>query len=164
MTYGTIPPGSGMGKRGPQRTPNEILRLRGSKRGNRDGVEASGTPDAPASLSPEAAAIWSDLVPRLATMGVVACVDASVLARYCTMLARWQRLSAWIDTNGETHTDIDGKVCAYPQVAIAQRYSELLLRIEQSFGMTASSRSSIAPKKPHGDRDADADYFTGRTA
>ena len=78
-----------------------------------------------------------------------------------------KKAQEFIAKNGDTYRakDLNGKEISeksYPQVEIAMKLSEQLLRLEQHFGMTPSARSNIkiTPKARASEREKDnAKYF-----
>jgi P27 family predicted phage terminase small subunit len=145
-----------MGTRGPPPTPTNILRRRGSWRGNRPDEPKGprGRPRCPKWLDDEAKAAWRRVVPRLAAMGVLSLIDGHALVRYCCLWSRWRKAEQFLQGQGEVYLDKDesGRVRGvrpYPQVKIAAQLSEQLLRIEAQFGLTPSARTRlVAPAAP----------------
>jgi len=93
--------------------------------------------------SPVAAAI-SGLLTRL---------DRIALSRYRKLWARWRDAEALIATHGSVYTLKDGNGnarCAmpFPQVAIADRLSLALTKLEAQFEVTASGRGRIHVEMP----------------
>jgi P27 family predicted phage terminase small subunit len=145
-----------MGTRGPPPTPTNVLKRRGSWRGNRNPHEPTpppGKPRCPRWLSDEAKRAWKRMIPQLDAMGILTRLDGHALARYCQLWARWRQAEEFLATNGDTHLvrNADGQVAgvrAYPQVKIAAQLAEQLLRIEQQFGMTPSARTRLVAPQP----------------
>lgn len=148
-----------MTRPGPPRTPTPILKMHGSWRAkNRpdanlpDGVVA--VPDCPAWLSDGAAEVWRKLVPQFASLGILTLVDENALARYCSLWVQWRELLDFIEEHGMTYdsetTGGAAKVVQHPNVALSLTISAQLLRLEQDFGMTPSSRASleVLPRVP----------------
>lgn len=142
-----------MGRRGPAPTPTALLKLRGSSLASkrREIAEAHGppgTPRCPPWLDKNAKAAWRHLVPLLDTMGVLTRIDGQALARYCRLWSRWRKMEAFIEEKGEMYPlrGDDGQVRCFqqwPQVAIANKLSQQLTRLEQEFGMTPSARARL---------------------
>lgn len=134
-----------MGKRGPKPTPTKTLKLRGSWRAETRKGEPQpelGLPIMPRTLRAEAKLVWKRIVPKLAAMGVLAAIDGEALARYCTMAVRYWKAERFLELNGDTYAARDGEK-KRPQVGIATDLNAALARIEASFGLSPSSRTSI---------------------
>ena len=140
-----------MGKRGPKPTPAGLLKIRGSWRGKSRPAEPAPVPaDAPAVpmwLSHAAKAVWAELVPDMPP-DVLARADANALARYCDATARWRAAAADLDQHGETFT-VTSRNGTYirprPQVAMYHKLGAALVKLEQEFGLTPSSRGRVTP-------------------
>lgn len=149
-----------MGKRGPARTPTNILKMRGSWRAK--GREGEPRPDAsaprcPKWLRPEAKRVWRELVPQLERMNVLARCDRNAIARYCQVFAKWRSAEEFLKEHGEVYPEKNASgqtlgLREYPQVSQAIRFSEQLLRLEREFGLTPSARAnlSVGKKPPEG--------------
>ncbi len=102
---------------------------------------------------------WRELVPQL-DVRMLAQVDRNALARYCTMFSQWHRAQMFLQEHGDTYpvrkivtnTDDEGREVqeavtvgrkAHPQVRIAARLNDQLLRLEREFGLTPSARARI---------------------
>ena len=136
-----------MGRRGPPKTPTAILEKRGSWLAKtREGEPApGGEPVAPDWLSERAGKLWSELIPMLTGIGVATQVDTNSLARYVTILDHWMSCVEFVRRHGMTFEDQkDGSLKEFPQVSRLSRLADQLLKIEQQYGMTASSRASLA--------------------
>jgi len=159
-----------MGARGPAPTPTKILQMRGSRWPERLGINEplpeAGAPTCPSWLPTDAKAAWKQLAPVLLDMGVLTKADRLALARYCRLFMRWRRAEDFLDKHGEVYpirkvvTDRDGNErvevvgsAPFPQVAIAAKLADQLLRLEQNFGLTPSARSRI--QVPGKSKDAD---------
>lgn len=150
-----------MGKRGPAPEPSIIKYIRGnpSKTPLND---AEPTPDlvpediaAPIWLEGLALQKWHESAPILARMRVLTEADVETFARYCAMWERWKIAYDRCKSLGDEITHLepdpnrtDGKLrIKYTQVAPwASQMKNIgrdLLRIEQEFGLTPSSRSQV---------------------
>jgi P27 family predicted phage terminase small subunit len=146
-----------MGRRGPPPTPTAILLQRGSWRGKANKAEPKPEIGAerPEGLNKAAIAVWDQMAERLSATRVLTRDDAITLGRYCDALVRWRRAAAFLDQQKEdfyTIKDELGKVKSikpWPAVAQYHKLGAMLLRIEQEFGLTPSSRSRIqVPSEP----------------
>ena len=99
-----------MGSRGPARTPTQILKLRGSWLANRREGEPKGDPAAPHCpkwLRKEGKALWKEIVPQLAAMGVLARCDRNAIARYCQTFAKWREAEEFLKEHGAVYPEKD---------------------------------------------------------
>lgn len=151
------------GFQGKPPVPTAILKMRGSwraKRRRKEPQPEKRRPRRPTWLTDKAKAVWNHVVPLLESMSVLTVIDGESLARYCTLTCRWRECEDFLAKNGHTYAvkDADGTVtgmASFPQARIAQGLSESLLRLEQHFGMTPSSRARIAisaEKDSYGDK------------
>ena len=106
-------------------------------------IAASG---APAWLKDEGLAIWTRLAPTLSAAKLLSVADADTFARYCRNFARWLKMQAELDADGETylsqskHGDLKR---ANPVFLISDRIERQLLATEDRFGLNPSARQSI---------------------
>lgn len=148
-----------MGKRGPQKTPTNILKLRGSWRADArvDEPEPSKKrPSCPNYISKYGKTVWRWLIPQLEQMGILGECDKNAIARYCQMVSQWR--DATIAINEQTET-------MYPKSAngqlaeinitgafrTQQKLSEQLCKLEREFGLTPASRAGLAKEKNNPD-------------
>lgn len=106
-------------------------------------------PPCPDYLPDGAKAVWARLVPELTRLGVLTSLDVGAFQRYCINVAEWRACVDFIKANGSDLVVRDADsgevtgVVPYPQVKRKREYEILLLRYEQEFGLTPSSRSKI---------------------
>ena len=159
-----------MGKRGPAPEPSILKYIRGNP--SKETLNtAEPTPELvpqdfppPKTLDGKAVEVWNDMVPKLARMKVLTDADVPTLTRYCIESALYLACYEKVKTAGEEYIHwepdpnrTDGKLrIKYTQVAPwatqMHRHHAAMLRIEQEFGMTPSSRSQVTT---HGSREAD---------
>lgn len=140
-----------MGDRGPAPTPAAILKMRGSWRakGRTGGIQPkTEIPLCPKWINNRARQAWKYIVPILNSLKVTTKLDRGAITRYCTTYAHWQECEEFLDKHGKAYTvkNPDGTpkgVEVFPQVAMAQKYSEILGKLEQQFGLTPSARTRI---------------------
>ena len=143
---------------GPPRMPTPLLEARGSNRPGRRRSEGAlelppEIPAAPATLSPGAAAIWSELVEVLGNAKVLSRADRRELTRLCCLYESWDRCQAEIDAKGAW--DEEGETSAGKR---QMRIGEQLTRLAQQFGLTPSARASLRlPKDKTEKRDKKRD-------
>ena len=154
-------------KPGRKPTPTAILKLRGSTKaiGRKNEVQApSGAVSMPVWLNRSAKAVWKDVTPQLAAMGVLGKIDTNAIARYCDAFARWKKMAKILD-DGETmdFLDDDKKVVKYsqqkPQVAIYHKLNDTLMRMEASFGLTPSARVGLTSEQKKGKPNGKERFF-----
>lgn len=122
--------------------------------------------------------IWDEMAPQLDLLGVLKGLDFNKFSRYCETHARWLKMKAFIDKNGETYpvygtmyvTMEDGtttmekvlkQIKTFPQVTIYLKLTEALRKYEEEFGIGAASRTRIQTIVKLGnipDDDHDFDY------
>jgi P27 family predicted phage terminase small subunit len=91
---------------------------------------------------------WDELAPLLDGMGVLTRADKDKLALYCRTWAQWRIADKFIEDNGMTYVtrDADGQITSmqqFPQVAIRNKLSLILIRLAQEFGLTPSARTRV---------------------
>jgi P27 family predicted phage terminase small subunit len=148
-----------MGKRGPQPTPSEVLKQRGTFRADRaarNEAQPIGKPTCPAWLTDkDARKEFRRVAKLLAEMRLVGAADSNMLARYCTAWVRWRRVVQTLMSNPgaefATYKDEQGKIKSIQVSAlhsIARSLAEELSRYEGSCGMSPSARSRIEVQMP----------------
>lgn len=159
-----------MGKRGPAPQPSILKYTRGNP-GKRSLNGDEPTPDAideetapaPDWLDGVALQKWHQVVPVLTRMRVLTEADVETLARYCALWEQWKKNYDMVRKNGDVLTiwEQDPKdpskqrvryMQSTPYATQMRSLALLLLRIEQEFGLTPSSRSQVTL---HGSRDED---------
>ena len=141
-----------MGKRGPAPKPTSLRLLQGNP-GKRPLNKQEPKPeilkskDPPNYFSDEAVEVWNRLVPMLARIGLFTEADYNTLVRYIDMLMLYDKAREEVEISGATYTAINKQGGEYiaqrPEVSIMRTCSEHLLKIEQQFGLTPASRTSI---------------------
>jgi P27 family predicted phage terminase small subunit len=101
-------------------------------------------PDCPRELSPAARKEWMRLVGELAKLNLLTALDRAALAAYCCSYALWAEAIEAINKYGAMVKSPSGYPIQSPYVAIANRQTELMLRISSEFGFTPASRGRIA--------------------
>lgn len=141
-----------MGLRGPKPTPTKILELRGSRvpklQRRNEPQTALEIPPCPTWLDEEGHAVWARLTQQLYELGVIAAIDQHALGRYVQLFQRWRKMETFVKQYGETYPVKDklGAVVSFqvfPQVYLAGHLSAQLQKLEDSFGMSPSSRARV---------------------
>ena len=150
-----------MGSRGPAKKPVKIVRLQGNPgkrdhdRVNSPDVEAEpikSDMEPPITLFPEERDKWDRITYNLEQLGLLTVLDMDALARYCKILALYDKIEDEFNPRREGST-VEFEETKYGQKSVdATLYKQWmqvnrdLLRMEKEFGFTPSSRSSlIAP-------------------
>ena len=161
-----------MGRRGPAKEPTVLKLLKGNPGCRRiNKLEPQPSKDAinpPAWLTGVSLKKWNELVPQLIELGVMTNVDVEAIARYCTMHEQFLRTLAEVragrdifeikDSNGKTKY-----IQATPWATMLTKVSAMMLRVEQEFGLTSSSRSGIIGKATTPEKSKLQEFLARRT-
>ena len=140
-----------MGRRGTKPTPTNVLKLRGSWRGeinkNEPQPEAI-PPPMPTELDGMAKDCWEQLVPILQAMKVLTVADGIALYLLAETYATWRRADTMLNKHGDVYPikDDAGEVKYLqqsPYVAIARNSGKALKDLLCEFGLTPSARSRV---------------------
>jgi P27 family predicted phage terminase small subunit len=101
-------------------------------------------PECPPELSPAARNEWERLVGELSALRMLTNLDRAALAAYCGAYALWAEATEAIQKYGVMIKSPQGFPIQSPYLAIANRQSEIMMRIASEFGLTPASRSRIA--------------------
>ena len=157
-----------MGLRGPAPKPTALKEAQGNpgRRRLNDGepVPLAGEITPPSWLSPAGREVWAQLAPNMTAMRVLTTADVWTFARYCELFARYLELRAFLAGKGPASTvypikGADGTtryIAEHPQAAEYRRLHELLIKLEQEFGLTPSARSRINVESHAGPAAAEA--------
>lgn len=116
---------------------------------NRDEPQPEITiPECPSELSDAAKREWDRLVGELSKLHLVTNLDRAALAAYCATYALWAEATEAIHKFGAMVKSPSGYPIQSPYVAIANRQTEIMLRISSEFGFTPASRGRISTPKP----------------
>src|SRR5690348_14737446 len=102
-----------MGRRGPKPEPASVKLAKGNSGHRPIGEEPSVAEQAanaaavkvepPAWLKKEGLEVWKRLAPRLLGQKLLFPIDAETFGRYCRNFARWLKMQAVLDKEGETY-------------------------------------------------------------
>ena len=92
--------------------------------------------------SAAAKGVWRQVVPELCGMKVLSRTDRNALARYCETFVNWKVAQRIISEKGQVY-NADGRLKSFPFVAHIGQWHQMLLRLEQEFGLTPSARARI---------------------
>jgi P27 family predicted phage terminase small subunit len=98
-------------------------------------------------LDAVADAEWERVVPELASMRLLTCIDGAALEIYVKSYSRMREAETFMDKAKTTFTKASatsGYLMPLPQVAIAQKYAKICMEIMREFGMTPSSRGRMS--------------------
>jgi len=105
-------------------------------------------PECPVELGPVARREWDRMVGQLMSLRMLSELDRAALAAYCCAYALWAEATEAIQKYGAMIKSPTGYPVQSPYVAIANRQTEIMMRIACEFGFTPASRSRIsAPTK-----------------
>ena len=106
----------------------------------------------PADISRAGRQYWAELAQQLFDAGLSTRLDAPAMARICDCRAEIAAAQAAIDDEGMVVTSKAGAPYQHPAVGILHTARRQLLRLEQEFGMSPSSRTRVeASDKPDGE-------------
>ena len=136
-----------MATRGRKPTPTAIKELEGNpgKRplNAKEPKPVKKAPSCPKWLEPEAKKEWRRLSKQLEQLGVLTELDMASFAAYCQAYAIYKEAEEFITQHGSIVKTPSGYWQQVPQVAQAQTYSKIMLRLAEQFGLTPSARSRI---------------------
>lgn len=142
-----------MGKAGPTRTSKDVLKLRGSWRGDSRGEEPQAEPaprsmQCPSWVSDEGKRVWRLIVKQMGVMGILTKADVNVVARYCDVWARWRKAHAFVMEKGEGYPVMrNGEIVSvhrYPQTTVASQLLSELTKMEDRMGLSPGARAGLA--------------------
>lgn len=106
-------------------------------------------PECPPELGPVARQEWERMVAQLIPLRILTPLDRAALASYCAAYAMWAEAIEAIQKYGAMVKSPSGFPVQSPYVSIANRQTEIMIRIASEFGFTPASRSRIAaPAEP----------------
>jgi P27 family predicted phage terminase small subunit len=100
-------------------------------------------PECPEELGEVARREWNRLVHKLASLRLLTNLDRAALAAYCGAYAMWAEATQAIQKYGSMVKSPTGYPVQSPYVAIANRQTEIMMRIASKFGFTPVSRSRL---------------------
>jgi P27 family predicted phage terminase small subunit len=105
-------------------------------------------PECPIELGPSARAEWDRLCGQLGKLKLLTDLDRAALAAYCGAYALWAEATEAIQKYGAMVKSPTGYPIQSPYVSIANRQTEIMMRIASEFGFTPASRSRITVEGP----------------
>ncbi|AHM56400.1 phage terminase, small subunit, P27 family [Peptoclostridium acidaminophilum DSM 3953] len=156
-----------MGKRGPAPKPTNLKVLQGNP-GKRQLNESepvfpigSEVPNPPAHLSRYAKKEWKRIAPLLHKNGLLTEADIAALGAYCQAYNRWVEAEKLIRTYGYTDETDKGNIIQRPEVGIANKAMEQMVKYGKEFGLTPSARSNLHIEKPEETEDPFMKFISG---
>lgn len=156
-----------MGKRGPSPKPTNLKVLQGNP-GKRELNENEPKYNSseellkpPSYLSNYGKKEWKRISPLLLKNGLLTEADVSALAAYCQAYNRWLEAEKLIRTYGYTAMTDKGNIIQRPEVGIANKAMDEMLKYGKEFGLTPSSRSSLHIDKPEEVEDPFMQFMRG---
>jgi P27 family predicted phage terminase small subunit len=150
------------------RKPLATLKLAGSKHAKyergKEPVSPPGQPQRPDNLNDLELEVWDYITDKLDAMGVLAITDGKSIERYAYTYVRFWTAAEFVRKNGETFPvrDKDGNlkgVQLLPQANLLNTLGPQLLKLEQEFGLTPSSRAGIKLEKQQIEDKAKQKFF-----
>lgn len=155
-----------MGRRGRPPKPSALKRLQGTYRPDRDAknpIKVSvDAPEAPDWLDDDGRAEWDFIVPELDKAGILATIDRTVLANYCS--------AAGLAKNATIAYQTDGLMLGvgrfrkkHPMIKVAQEARQQARQLGAELGLSPSARTrvSVPDNKVKRDKDdSEAFLFT----
>ena len=142
-----------MGRRGPKPDPASVKEAKGNSARRpigKDPVEQSGKAAGkvahPPWLKGEGLKIWRRMAPTLIARKLLSSADVDTFGRYCRNYARWLKMQATMDKEGETYESesAHGKLKrAHPAFMISDRLERMMLTIEDRFGLNPAERQRM---------------------
>ena len=139
--------------RGRKPTPTALKLVRGNP-GKRPINDAEPTPlasidlECPDWLSAPAREHWPAIAEQLRAAGLLSDIDHAALGLYCEAFARWKDANEKVVKLGAVVKSANGYPIPSPYLQVANQAYAQLTRMLAEFGMTPSSRSRVAVKKP----------------
>ena len=154
-----------MGQRGPQPTPTEILKLRGSWKADERQNELRpdpAMPTAPHWLSDGAREQWDYYAPMLFNLGVLTLNDRDTLAIYCASVDEFAEASQACERDG-TMIDVDGKSIRNPALLVRNEARNAARQYGVLLGLSPGSRAgmAVAMNGPKRTKSKEDKYFSG---
>jgi P27 family predicted phage terminase small subunit len=101
-------------------------------------------PECPPELGDVARREWDRLAAELGPLRITTNLDRGALAAYCGAYALWAEAMAAIQKYGSMIKSPSGFPQQSPYLAVANRQTEIMMRIASEFGFTPASRSRIS--------------------
>jgi len=140
-----------MGSRGPAQKPSALNNLQGNPGKRKENTNEfkppinDSVPDPPPYLGKFAKKEWKRISPILHKAGLLTECDMTMLSSYCQAYDRWLTAEKKLRTYDElTYSSDKGNFLQRPEVSIANKAMDDLLRYGREFGLTPSSRRNLS--------------------
>jgi P27 family predicted phage terminase small subunit len=101
-------------------------------------------PECPPELGEVARREWDRLARELGPLRITTNLDRGALAAYCGAYALWAEAMEAIQKYGSMIKSPSGFPVQSPYLAVANRQTEIMMRVASEFGFTPASRSRIS--------------------
>jgi len=143
-----------MGKRGPAKTPSNVVELRGNPdhrpKNHSEPKPPPIAPSCPYWLDRRAKNEWKRVVALLEPLGLITQIDRAALAAYCQCYSEWVQADEVIQEQGMNFETPNGYLQQRPEVAIRQKARADMLRFAARFGLTPSDRAGLKVPENNG--------------
>ncbi len=149
-----------LGARGPQPKPRALRVLSGNASHRplpEEPQPRAILPDRPKGMSARARAVWDDLAPRLQRIDLITEIDGAQFVDLCELQASLEAIRRSRRGKAFTVKLKNGPEMAAPLVTLELKVIKELRALRQSFGLAASYRVNLAPKRGGGDEGDDVD-------
>lgn len=151
-----------MGTRGPQPTPTNVLKLRGSWLVNGRNGEPTpqlGVPDCPDWVSEKARPYWQQIAEQLSGMGVLALSDQLPMGLLCDALAMYVAAKQEVADDGLSQMGSRGGKVLNPAVRAMNTAWEQVLKASRELGLSPAARTRLRSVAEEGGTDNGAAKF-----
>lgn len=142
-----------MNRAGRKPLPSQIKVLNGNpgKRplNNREPKPDVHIPNCPDFLDSDAKTEWKRITKELKKLGLVSNMDMVQLAILCQDYARWKQATEIINERGMTFETDKGYIAQRPEVGIANKAAQSIMRISANFGLSPSDRVRVVCDTSH---------------
>jgi len=135
-----------------QKLPSNVKKIRGTYRQSREvknEILARGIPRKPAFMTRGASKYWTMLINRLSKIGTITTVDDLSIMILAESLNEYMEMTHFLAENGRTYEfeNVKGEVAIRPrpELKIMNDAWTRIFQMFKQYGLTALSRSSIAP-------------------
>jgi P27 family predicted phage terminase small subunit len=150
-----------MGKRGPKPEPKALKVFKGTRFQRPDSVELlpASLPAPPAWLREHGRAVWLEVGPHIAAIGLVSSVDTGAFANYCDAWDDYFEAMKLIEVHGVLLPTDKGTMVMNPACRWKVSARQAIRQYQGEFGLTPAARVSL-PSAPVGSDDLE-DFKVG---